>query len=62
MGDRLATIDKGRKVGRGYYAPFRGGELGPHLTQCGILIHPTVWPQYTNVTDMTDIQDNGPVA
>jgi len=21
------------------------------------LIHPTVWPQYTNVTDMTDRQD-----
>jgi len=43
----------------------RWGELGPHLTQCGrgrglppcqlsILIHPTVWPQYTNVTDRTD--------
>jgi len=32
-----------------------------------ILIHPAVWPQYTNVTDMTgqdrtDGQDNGPVA
>jgi len=40
------------------------GEVGPHLTQFGrgrgvspctmpsfILIHPTVWPQYTNVTD-----------
>jgi len=38
------------------------GELGPHLTNTilhgpmptsvpsGILIHPTVWPQYTNVT------------
>ena len=37
--------------------PFRGGELGPHLTQCrsrrptptsvpsGILIHAAVWPQ-----------------
>jgi len=23
------------------------------------LIHPTVWPQYTNVTDRTD---NGPIA
>jgi len=41
------------------YAP------GPNLTQCrhgpkptsissGILIHPAVWPQYTNVTDRTD--------
>jgi len=28
-----------------------------------ILIHPAVWPQYTNVTDrQTDRQDNGPVA
>jgi len=52
----LATTDMGRKLG--------GGELGPHLTQCGrgprptcmpsfILIHPTVWPQYINVTDRT---------
>jgi len=29
---RLATIDMGRKL-RGS-APFWGGELGPHLTQC----------------------------
>jgi len=33
MGDRLAT-DTGRKVGMGCCAPFSGGELGPHLTQC----------------------------
>jgi len=52
----------------GCCAPFRG-ELGSHLTQCGlgsgqrptcmssfILIHPAVWPQYTNVTDRTDRQ------
>jgi len=53
----LATIDMGRKLGGS--APFWGRELGLHLTQCGlgwgiasfILIHPTVWPQYTNVTD-----------
>jgi len=34
---------------------------GPRRTSVpsGILIHPTVWPQYTNVTDS---QDNGPVA
>jgi len=32
MGDRLATI--GGKVG-GLLCPFRGEELGPHLTQCG---------------------------
>jgi len=43
--------------------PLGGGQLGPHLTQCGlsgghlqssmpsgILIRPAVWPQYTNVT------------
>ena len=28
---RLATIDMGRKLGAPL--PFRGGELGPHLTQ-----------------------------
>ena len=36
MGDRLATIDIGRKLA-GRCAPhffFGGGELGPHLTQC----------------------------
>ena len=51
----------GPKIGG--LCPF-WGELGPHLTQCGwgrgrppyqvaswILIHPTIWPQYTNVTD-----------
>jgi len=27
-----------------------------------ILIHPTVWPQYTNVTDWTGQTDNGPIA
>jgi len=30
MGDRLATIDMGQKLGE--LCPF-GGELGPHLTQ-----------------------------
>ena len=59
---RLATIDMGRKWG--LLCPFLW-ELGPRLTQCGldrghtsipsgILIHPTVWPQCTNVTDRTD--------
>jgi len=28
----------------------------------GILIHPTVWPHYTNVTDRQDRHDNGPVT
>jgi len=33
MGDRLATIDMGRKV-RGCCAPFCGAGLGSHLIQC----------------------------
>ena len=42
------------------------GRLGPHLIQCGaetypmpsfILIHPTVWPQYTNIADRQTGQD-----
>jgi len=32
MGDRLVTVDMGRKLGD---KPLWGGELGPHLTQCG---------------------------
>jgi len=32
MGDRLATIDMGRKLRA---VPLLGGELGPHVTQCG---------------------------
>jgi len=57
----------GRKVG-GCYAAFRGGGAespsntlspGPRPTSVpsGILIHPAVSPQYTNVTDSTDRQD-----
>jgi len=54
MGDRLATIDMGRKVGMGYCAPFGGGDRavsqsntmwpGPrHISvPSGILIHPAV--------------------
>jgi len=34
----------------------------PTCTPNFILIRPTVWTQYTNVTDMTDRQDNGPIA
>jgi len=34
MGDRSATIDMGRKVGRGLLCPFPWGELGSHLKQC----------------------------
>jgi len=70
MGDRLATIDTGRKVGAA--VRLFVGELRPHLTmspgprptsvQNGILIHLTVWQQYTNATDKQDRQGNGPVA
>jgi len=37
----------------------------PTTLPSGILIHPTVWPQYTNVTDRTDRTwqtDNGLIA
>jgi len=34
MGDYLATIDMGRKLGG--CAPFGRGELGPHVAQCGL--------------------------
>jgi len=66
ISDRLATIDKGRKVGAA--VPFSVGELGspsntmwtgprPTSVLSDIVIHPTVWPQYTNVTDrQTDRQ------
>jgi len=62
MGDHFATIDKGRKVrGRAAVPLLGGGGAGSpsntmwpgsrHTTiPSGILIHPTVWPQYT-VTD-----------
>jgi len=45
MGDRLVTIDMGRKLG---VVPLLGGELGPQgpsFVPSGILIHPAVWPQ-----------------
>jgi len=34
MGNRLATIDMGQKLGG--CVPFGEGELGPHLAQCGL--------------------------
>ena len=76
MGDRLATIDMGRKVGvEGFCVPFRGGGAGspsntmspgPRSTSVpsGVLIHPTFLPQYTDVTDKThrtDRTDNSPI-
>jgi len=72
MGDSMATIDMGRKVcvWGGCCAPFHGRVAAspfntmwpgtrPTSVPSGILIYPTVWPPYTNVTDR---QDNGPVA
>jgi len=65
MGDRSATIDMGQKVsGECCCVPFREELVlhpGPRATSVpsGILIHPTVWPQYTNVTDGQDRQYNG---
>jgi len=65
MGGRLAAIDMGRKLGT---VPFVGGGAGspsyamwpgpmPTSMSSFILIHSTVWPQNTNVTDrQTDIQ------
>jgi len=32
--NRLATIEMGRKLGA--LSPFWGGQLGPHLAQCGL--------------------------
>ena len=57
MGDRLATIDMGRKLGQAL-PPFWGGgagspsntmSLGPRPTSLpsGILIHPAIWQQQT---------------
>ena len=57
----------GPKRGWGCCAPFGGGNWSPSNTLCpgprpttepsGILIHPTVWPEYINVTDrQTDRQ------
>ena len=67
MGDRLTTMDMGRKVGAavplsvGSWVPIKHNVAWAeaYLVLNGILIHPTVWPQYTNVTDR---QDNAPVA
>ena len=66
MGDRLATIDMGRKLG-GVPAFFgRGGagsqsntmwpEPRPTSVPSFILVHPTVWPQYSNITDRQTAQ------
>ena len=59
----------GRKLGA---VPLLGGAgsqsntmwPGPRPTcvPCFIFIHPTVWPQYTNVADRQDRTDNGPIV
>jgi len=61
---RLATADMGQKLGD--CAPLGRGAVslsnivwpGPRPTSIPsfILIHPTVWPQYTNVADRQDRQ------
>jgi len=68
MGDCLATIDMGHglKIGGVPLSLFSGGARSPSKTMSpgtrptflpsGTLIHPVVWPQYTNVTDRQDRQ------
>ena len=66
---RLATIDMGAKI-RGLCPLFMGGGAGsptpsnrvcpgprPTCMLSFIVIRPTVWPQYTNVTDRQHRQD-----
>jgi len=61
----LACVLKPRNWGLLRPFPWGGEQLDPHVIQCGlwaepnsvpsaILIHPTVWPQYTSITDRTD--------
>jgi len=65
MGDCLATIDVGRKVGAAVSLFEGSGSLsntvwpGPRPTSMpsGILIYASVWPQYTNVEDRQDRTD-----
>jgi len=61
----------GRKVGAAvplFWGPGSSSNIawpGPRLTSIpsGILIHPTIWPQYTNVTDRQTGQTyNGPIG
>ena len=70
MGDRLATIDMGRKA-EGYCVPLRGRAWSPSNTMLpgprptsvpsGILIYPTVWGQHTKVTGRTNRNGPGPL-
>ena len=70
MGDRVATIDIWAETtwaeSEGLLCALPWGKLGPQSSNAvspgprpisvpsGILIHPTVWPPYTNVTNRTD--------
>jgi len=72
MGDHLDTTDMSQKLGA--MPPFGGAGspsntmwpgLRPTCMPNFILIHPAVWPQYTNITDRqdrTDRQENDPIA
>jgi len=64
MGRKLGAVPL---CGRGAGSPSNTmwPEPRPTCTPSFILIHPTVWPQYTNVTDRQtgqDRKDNGPIA
>jgi len=64
----LSAFAHHRKVGRklGVLCPFHGGAESPSNIMTpgprpisvpgGILVHPTIWPQYTNVTDRQIVQ------
>jgi len=70
MGDRFATVDKGQKSGEAAVPLSEGGELGLHLTQCGLgrSLPPTKWQPFGHNTPtlQTDRQDRqrcvGPIA
>jgi len=72
MGDRLATIDMGRKVGAAMCMPLYVGDLGPNLAQChlGRGLHIRIKWHLDPCNRLTIIhqsykqtgQDNGPVA
>jgi len=72
MGDRLAAIDMDRKVGAAVPLSW-GGELGRHLTQCGLgrclylrdKFHLDPSNRLANIHKrcrQTDRTDNGPIA
>ena len=70
MGDSARAKWAAEKWGRTAVPVFVGGEAGsqsntvwpgprPTFVPSGVLIHPTVWPQYTNVTDRQRSDING---